>query len=66
MYQKHIPDVFWISLSKLVYFTLHCVIELVFILVNTNLMTQCKVQQTSLLVQHQTKIGLLPVVYNSL
>jgi hypothetical protein len=66
MYQKHIPDVFWISLSKLVYFTLHCVIELVFILVDTNLMTQCKVQQTSLLVQHQTKIGLLPVVYNSL
>jgi hypothetical protein len=66
MFQKHIPDVFWISLSKLVYFTLHCVIELVLILVNTNLMTQCKVQQTSLLVQHQTKIGLLPVVYNSL
>ena len=66
MYQKHIPDVFWISLSKLVYFTLHCVIELVFILVDTNLMTQCKVKQTSLLVQHQTKICLLPVVYNSL
>ena len=66
MYQKQPPGLFWISLSKLVYFTLHCVIELVFILVNTNLMTQCKVQQTSLLVQHQTKIGLLPVVYNSL
>ena len=56
MYQKHTDDVFWISLSKLVYLTLHCVIELVLILVNTNLMTQCKVKQTSLLVQHQSKI----------
>jgi hypothetical protein len=56
MYQKHINDVFWISLSKLVKFTLHCVIKLVFVLVNTNLMTQCKVKQTNLLVQHQTKI----------
>jgi hypothetical protein len=56
MYQKHIPDVFWISKSKLVYFTLHCIIKLVLILVNTNLMTQCKVKQTSLLVQHQSII----------
>ena len=55
MFQKHINDVFWISLSKLVYFTLQCVIELVFILVNTNLITQCKVKQTySLVVQHQS------------